>query len=74
MIQSELDKTFYGVEFVRYESIRLPLEEYLKHKADQLRTRLKNQLHRAISLDLAYYKNGQGMVKQCSYYDRQYQH
>ncbi len=25
-------------------------------------------------MDLAYYKNGQGVVKQCSYYDRQYQH
>lgn len=96
VIQSELDKTFYGVEFVRDGSACLPLEEYLKHKADQdqkyrflilvgegerlqglpirLRTRLKNRLHRAIYLDLAYYKNGQGVVKQCSYYDRHYQH
>lgn len=72
VIQSEMDKTFYGVEFVRNGFACLPLKEYLKHKADQdqkyrflilvgegeyfqglpirLRTRLKNQLHRAIYL------------------------
>ena len=30
--------------------------------------KLKNQMHRAVYLDLAYYKNGHGVVKQCSYY------
>lgn len=97
VIASELDKTFYGVEYVQNDTAGLPLEEYLQRKADEanrkyrflilvgegerlqglpirLRTRLKNRLHRAIYLDLAYYKNGQGVVKQCSYYDRQYQH
>ena len=39
----------------------------------RLRTRLKNKLHRAIYLDLAYYKDGLGLVRQCSYYDRRYQ-
>lgn len=38
----------------------------------QLRTRLKNQLHRSVYLELMYYKEGQGVVKQCCYYDRQY--
>ena len=37
-----------------------------------LRTRLKNKLHRSIYVELAYYKEGQGVVKQCCYYDRQY--
>ena len=39
----------------------------------RLRTRLKNKLHRAIYLDLACYKDGLGVVRQCSYYDRRYQ-
>lgn len=38
----------------------------------RLRTRLKNQLHRSIYVDLAYYKDGKGVVKQCCYYDRRY--
>lgn len=37
-----------------------------------LRTRLKNNLHRSIFLELSYYKDGTGLVKQCYYYDRQY--
>lgn len=97
VIASQLDKTFYGVEYIQNDTAGLPLEEYLQRKAGEanrkyrflilvgegerlqglpirLRTRLKNRLHRAIYLDLAYYKNGQGVVKQCSYYDRQYQH
>ena len=97
VIASELDKTFYGVEYIQNDTAGLSLEEYLQRKADEanrkyrflilvgegecvdglpirLRTRLKNKMHRAIYLDLAYYKNGQGVVKQCSYYDRQYQH
>ena len=38
----------------------------------RLRTRLKNKLHRSIFVELAYYKDGNGVVKQCHYYDRQY--
>ena len=96
VIASQLDKTFYGVEYVQNDTAGLPLEEYLQRKADEanrkyrflilvgegervnglpirLRTRLKNKLHRAIYLDLAYYKDGLGVVRQCSYYDRRYQ-
>lgn len=96
VIASELDKTFYGVEYIQNDTAGLPLEEYLQRKAGEsnrkyrflilvgegervnglpirLRTRLKNKLHRAIFLDLAYYKDGHGVVRQCSYYDRQYQ-
>lgn len=38
-----------------------------------LRTRLKTKLHRSVYVELAYYKDGKGVVKQCCYYDRQYQ-
>lgn len=38
----------------------------------RLRTRLKNRLHRSIYVDLRYYKNGQGVVNECYYYDRIY--
>lgn len=38
----------------------------------KLRTRLKNKLHRSIYLELEYYKDGSGVVKQCCYYDRPY--
>lgn len=38
----------------------------------RLCTRLKNKLHRAIYLELAYYKNGKGIVKSCWFYDRKY--
>lgn len=37
-----------------------------------LQTRLKNKLHRAIYVELAYYNNGQGVVQDCHYYDRRY--
>jgi hypothetical protein len=37
-----------------------------------LRTRLKNKLHRSVYVELAYYKDGKGVVKQCYYYDRTY--
>ena len=96
VIASELDKTFYGVEYIQNDTAGLSLEEYLQRKADEanrkyrflilvgegervnglpirLRTRLKNKMHRAIYLDLAYYKDGLGLVRQCSYYDRRYQ-
>ena len=95
VIATELDKHFYGVEFVQSEQAALSLEEYLQHKlyAAQkkyrflimvgegdicnglpvhLRTRLKTNLHRAVYVDLAYYKDGSGVVKDCSYYDRRY--
>lgn len=38
----------------------------------RLRTRLKNKLHRSIDVELEYYKDGQGVIKQCCYCDRQY--
>ena len=38
----------------------------------RLRTRLKNKMHRAVYVELAYYKDGKGVVKDCYYYDRQY--
>ena len=38
-----------------------------------LRTRLKNQLHRSVFLELERYKHGTGIVKSCFYDDRIYQ-
>ena len=95
IIAQDLDKDFYGVEFVTTELSELTLEEYIEawYKSDsqayrflilvgegepknglptRLRTRLKNKLHRSIYIELAYYKDGEGVVKQCCYYDRQY--
>ena len=37
-----------------------------------MKTRIKNKLHRSIFIELAYYKDGMGVVKQCCYYDREY--
>lgn len=39
----------------------------------RLRTRLKIKLHRFVYMGLAHYKDGKGVVRQCCYYDRQYQ-
>lgn len=95
VIETELDKKFYGVEFIHTDTADLSLEQYLQLKAENarkkyhflimigdgdkynglpvhLRTRLKNKLHRAIFVELSYYKNGNGVVKQCHYYDRKY--
>lgn len=38
----------------------------------RLQTRLKNKLHRSIFVELLYYKEGNGVVNQCYYYDRTY--
>ncbi len=38
----------------------------------KLVTRIKNKLHRSIFVELAYYRDGRGVVKQCCYYDRLY--
>jgi len=38
----------------------------------RLRTRLKNKMHRSVYVDLMYYKDGKGVVKECCYYDRKY--
>ncbi len=38
----------------------------------RLRTRLKNKLHRSVYIELAFYKDDKGVVKQCCYYDRKY--
>lgn len=95
VIETELDKKFYGVEFTQDDYASLSLEEYLQVKTDiannkyrflimvgageiynglpaRLHTRLKNKLHRSIYVELAYYKDGSGVVKQCHYYDREY--
>lgn len=93
VIKNELDKEFYGVEFVNTDRAKLSLEEYLRFRAESshrryrflimvgagdsynglpvlLRTRLKTKLHRSVYVELAYYKDGKGVVKQCCYYDR----
>lgn len=95
VIEAELDKKFYGVTYTWDETASLPLDAYIRQKAEQenrkyrflimvgegeyyndlpirLRTRLKNKLHRSVYVELVYYKEGQGVVKQCCYYDRQY--
>jgi len=95
VIEAELDKKFYGVEFIQTDRSGLSLDEYLQEKSDgaskkyhflimvgdgdsynglpmRLRTRLKNKLHRSIYIELGYYKNGSGVVKDCHYYDRKY--
>ena len=48
---------------------------FLTYKVDllcHLRTRLKTKLHRSVYVELAYYKDGKGVVQQCYYYDREY--
>lgn len=95
VIEAELDKKFYSVEFVETRQADLTLDEYLDFKAGssnrkyrflvmvgdgdsynglpmRLRTRLKTKLHRAVYVELAYYKDGKGVVRQCYYYDREY--
>lgn len=95
VIQTELDKQFYGVEYICTEKSTLSDEAYIRAWKDtatqkyhflvmvgdgeeyqglpcRLRTRLKNKLHRAIYVELAYYKDGQGVVRRCNYYDRKY--
>ena len=95
VIEAELDKRFYGVEFVPSEQAGLSTEAYLQFRAEhtpqkyrflilvgdgerynglpvRLRTRLKTNLHRSVFIELAHYKDGQGVVKDCHYYDRQY--
>ena len=95
VVEAELDKKFYGVEFVETGQAGLTLNEYLDFKAGssnrkyrflvmvgdgdncnglpmRLRTRLKTKLHRAVYVELAYYKDGKGVVRQCCYYDREY--
>ena len=96
VIEAELDKKFYGIEFMETEQANLSLDEYLDFTTSKsnrkyrflimvgdgdsynglpmnLRTRLKTKLHRSVYVELAYYKDGKGVVKQCCYYDRQYQ-
>ena len=95
VIESELDKRFYGVEFVPSGQAGLSPDEYLQYKSEneprkyrflvmigegdsfdglpvRLRTRLKTSLHRSVYVELAYYKDGNGVVRECSYYDRGY--
>lgn len=95
VIQTELDKQFYGVEYICTETSSFSDEAFIRAWKDnatrkyrflvmvgdgeayqglpcRLRTRLKNKLHRAIYVELAYYKDGRGVVRQCYYYDRKY--
>lgn len=95
MIEAELDKKFYSIEYIEDHTSDLSTEEYIKAISNEsfskyrflifvgegetynglpvrLRTRLKNLLHRSIYVDLSYYKNRQGVVNQCYYYDRRY--
>lgn len=95
VIETELDKKFYSIEFLGDDTGDLSADDYIAAKSTEsfskyrflilvgdgegynglparLRTRLKNQLHRSIYVDLAYYKEGQGVVKKCCYYDREY--
>lgn len=90
VIEAELDKKFYGVEFVETGQTNLSLDEYIDFKASssngeyrflimvgdggsyhglpmRLRTRLKTKLHRSVHVELAYYKDGKGVVRQCCY-------
>ncbi|MBP1544069.1 MAG: hypothetical protein J6A16_08220 [Oscillospiraceae bacterium] len=95
VIEAELDKLFYGVEFTEDDTRELPLAEYLAVRSSDrirkyhflilegsgnsvnglpstLRTRLKNKLHRSVYLELCYFGDGKGVVKECYYYDRSY--
>lgn len=95
VIEAELDKKFYGVEFVQTDQGDLSLDQYLRIRSEKanakyhflimvgdgeehnglpihLCTRLKNKLHRSIFIELEYYKDGNGVVKQCYFYDREY--
>lgn len=95
VIEAELDKRFYGIQFEQSCQSGMSIEEYLQVKADhapkkyrflimvgdgvncnglpaRLRTRLKTNLHRSVYLELAWYKDGKGVVRDCHYYDRQY--
>ena len=95
VIAEELDKQFYGMEFVQTAHAGLSLDAYLEAKAREadnkyrflimvgdgeavdglprrLMTRMKNNLHRAIYVEIAYHREGMGVVKRCHYYDRQY--
>lgn len=95
VIETELDKKFYGIEFIKSKQDVLSLDEYIQFKEKNshkkynflifigkgerynnlpivLKTRLKTKLHRAVYIELAYYGNGKGVVKQCYYYDRKY--
>ena len=95
VIEAELDKKFYGVEFVETEQTNFSLDEYIDFKTSssnrkyrflimvgdgsnyhglpmRLRTRLKTKFHRSVYVELAYYRDGKGVVQQCYYYDREY--
>jgi len=95
VIAAELDKHFFGVEFIQSDQADLPMDGYIRAWSERanrkyqflilvgtgdkynglpvsVTTRLKNKLHRSIYVELSYYKDGKGMVKQCHYYDRQY--
>ncbi len=95
VIEAELDKKFYDVEFIRTAQAEYSMDEYIRFKIESgckkynflimvgdgeyrdglpmhLRTRLKNKLHRSVYVELKYYKDGNGVVQQCYYYDRRY--
>lgn len=95
IIESELDKKFYEIQFIHTDLADLPPDQFIQAKLKNglrkyqflimvgdgetynglpihLRTRIKNKLHRSIYIELSYYKEGKGVVKQCNYYDRKY--
>lgn len=95
VIETELDKKFYGMEFTKNETFNLSLDAYIAEKTEdffkkysflimvgsgdmynglpmKLHTRLKNRFHRSVFINLEYYKDGKGVIKECYYYDRKY--
>lgn len=95
VLKTELDSSFYGVEFIETDTAELSVEAYIEERSNRVNkkyrflimvgdgepinglpsklvTRIKNKLHRSIFVELAYYRDGMGVVKQCYYYDRSY--
>jgi hypothetical protein len=95
VLKTELDSSFYSVEFIETDTAELSVEKYIEERSNsenkkyrflimigegeqinglpsKLVTRIKNKLHRSIFVELAYYRDGMGVVKQCYYYDRSY--
>lgn len=95
VIETELDKKFYDMEFVKNNTFNMSIDEYITEKTNdvfkkysflimvgngnvynglpiKLHTRLKNRFHRSVFINLEYYKDGKGVVKECYYYDRKY--
>ena len=95
VIESELNKRFFGVEFIGSSKAGLSPDEYLQYKRTReigiyrflimigegdsfgdlpvrLRTRIKKSIRGSVYMELAYDKDGMGVVRECLYYDRGY--